>query len=172
VQIDISILIAVVSVALSIGSVIYARAQARATLTQAQGALAALNWQGGASASRLNELWRELMESPILLEELLATNPALRPLYDKIGARHMLLLTEYFNLVHATWHLRKQGLVSDYRWPAFEAQARYMANAATVVELFELRANRGLMSADFAAAWRALRKGDGKFDPRGGKGGV
>ncbi len=162
---DASLLIACLGIVLSIGSVLYARAQAQATLTQAQSAIAAMNWQGGLSATRLNELWRELAENPIFAEEMLAAHPVLRAGWERLGPRHALLMTEYFNLVQGTWYLRKANLIPDYRWPSFEAQARLFAGTASGSEGFARRAKAGTLTAEFSAAWRTMLEPGGSLDP-------
>jgi hypothetical protein len=164
-QLDLSLVVGLLGVCLGLGSMLYARAQARATLTQANGAIAAVNWQGGLSATRLNELWRELMENPVIFEEMLEANPGIRPLYERLGARHALLLTEYFNLVHATWHLRKADLIPDYRWPSFANQARILGRARIMREVCQSRAERGTFTPDFVTAWQAMIDQRGALDP-------
>lgn len=168
---DLGIVFGLSGMAVGFVSLAYARTQAVHIRRQADAANRATTMEiQSALMQRLYDIRTQLFASPIVMEEYLSSNPAMRELYhDPEYLKSTLMVRNGIDGLQDIYFLRKQSLVDDHHWRTWTAAFVPLARMPLTRAIFENAASRQAIEPEFERFFRSLLDGGAAADPAPGK---
>lgn len=168
---DLGVVFGLSGMAVGFVSLAYARTQALHLRRQADAANRASTMEiESALMQRLYDIRTQLFASPVVMEEYLSSNPAMRKLYhDPEYLKSTLMVRNVIDGLQDIYFLRKQSLVDNHHWRNWTTAFVPLARMPLTRAVFENASSRQALEPEFEQFFRSLLDGDAAADPAPGK---